>query len=96
VFSRSWQFVGDVGLVKTGPRAHPFTLLEGFIDEPLVLTRDVTDELRYLSNVCTHRGDLLAQEPGPCGRTLRCRYHGRRFALDGRHPRSARSIWAWS
>ncbi len=39
--------------------------------------------LRLLSNVCTHRGNILVGEP--C-RThhFRCRYHGRVFGLDGK------------
>ncbi len=36
-----------------------------------------------LSNVCTHRGMLLCDAPRT-GTQLQCRYHGRRFALDGR------------
>jgi choline monooxygenase len=33
--------------------------------------------------VCTHRGNLVCTEPG-VAQALRCRYHGRRFDLDGR------------
>jgi choline monooxygenase len=33
--------------------------------------------------VCTHRGNLVVHEEGEA-QGLRCRYHGRRFALDGR------------
>jgi choline monooxygenase len=36
-----------------------------------------------MSNVCTHRGTLVVEGPGH-EQQLRCRYHGRRFALDGR------------
>jgi choline monooxygenase len=50
--------------------------------EPLLLVRD-GETLRCLSNVCTHRGNLLVEAEGEHA-TLRCRYHGRRFALDGR------------
>jgi choline monooxygenase len=32
--------------------------------------------------VCTHRANLVAEAPGQA-QALRCRYHGRRFALDG-------------
>ena len=39
--------------------------------------------LRALSNVCTHRGNLLCTEESVV-QALRCRYHGRRFGLDGR------------
>jgi choline monooxygenase len=40
--------------------------------------------LHCLSNVCTHRGTVLVEKPGKAGPSLRCRYHGRRFGLDGR------------
>lgn len=82
IFARSWQFVGDLDDVKDPGSVRPFTLLEGFLDEPMVATRDHDDRLNVLSNVCTHRGMQVAEG---CGheRFLRCRYHGRRFALDG-------------
>jgi choline monooxygenase len=69
--------------VKVPGQAHPFTLLEGALDEPLLLTRDADDGLHCLSNVCTHRGNLVVDAPA-VERELRCRYHGRRFGLDGR------------
>jgi choline monooxygenase len=83
VFARSWQFVGDVGMVKVPGQVHPFTLLEGSLNEPLILTRDKADQIRCLSNVCTHRGNLVVEGSANLN-TLRCRYHGRRFGLDGK------------
>ena len=83
VFARSWQLVADTDMVRVPGQVHPFTLLEGMLDEPLVLTRDAQDRLHCLSNVCTHRGALLCEHPG-VEPAMRCRYHGRRFALDGR------------
>ncbi len=83
VFGRTWQQTVDVVRVRTPRKAVPFTLLEGFLDEPLLLTRDEEDGLHCLSNVCTHRGNLVVEGETE-GRTLRCRYHGRRFGLDGR------------
>lgn len=83
VFARSWQWVGDSDAVRVPGQVQPFTLLEGLLDEPLLLARDGEDELRCLSNVCTHRGTVLCQGSG-VESVLRCRYHGRRFALDGR------------
>ncbi|HMJ09695.1 MAG TPA: SRPBCC family protein, partial [Pyrinomonadaceae bacterium] len=39
--------------------------------------------LKCLSNVCTHRGKIIVEEP--CSASLiRCGYHGRRFSLDGK------------
>jgi choline monooxygenase len=61
----------------------PAAFLEGAVDEPLLWTRDAEDRLHCLSNVCTHRGNLLI-EGETNGSQLRCRYHGRRFGLDGK------------
>ena len=78
LFPKTWHYVGHDGLVRNPGQAHPFTIL----DEPLLLTRDVAG-LHAISNVCTHRGTIVVE--APCRAThLRCRYHGRRFALDGR------------
>ena len=82
VFPRTWQLAADLDEVRTPRKVHPFSLLEGFVDEPLLLTRDDDDRLHCLSNVCTHRGNLVAEQPASVS-GLRCRYHGRRFGLDG-------------
>lgn len=82
VFARSWQFLADTEMLKVPGQVHPQTLLEGLLDEPLLWTRDADDRLHCLSNVCTHRGMLVADGPG-VEKALRCRYHGRRFGLDG-------------
>jgi choline monooxygenase len=83
VFARSWQFVPGAERVKAPGHLLPFTLLEGCLDEPLVLSRGDDGALRCLSNVCTHRGTLVCEGEAHAA-SLRCRYHGRRFALDGR------------
>jgi choline monooxygenase len=36
VFGRSWQLVADVDAVRVPGATHPFTLLEGMLDEPMV------------------------------------------------------------
>jgi choline monooxygenase len=82
VFARSWQLVATVDQVRVPGQVYPFTLLEGCLDEPLLLVRDEQDTLRCVSNVCTHRGNLVCEHAG-IERGLRCRYHGRRFGLDG-------------
>jgi len=82
IFAESWQLAGDTDMVKSNGSCHPFTLLEKYIDEPLLITRDEKGLLHCLSNVCTHRGNLLVYES--CKLTnLKCRYHGRLFHLDG-------------
>lgn len=82
VFARSWHLAADSARVKAPGHVLPFTLLEGCLDEPLVITSDENAELRCLSNVCTHRGALVVEGEGHL-KSLRCRYHGRRFGLDG-------------
>ena len=83
VFARSWQLVDGAERASAPGSVLPFALLEGCVDEPLLLARDGAGALRALSNVCTHRGNLVCTEPA-IAQNLRCRYHGRRFSLDGR------------
>jgi choline monooxygenase len=83
IFAASWQFAGDTDRVIEKGSCHPFILLDGYLDEPLLLTKDEQEEIHCLSNVCTHRGNLLVYEPCKAA-NLRCRYHGRMFHLDGR------------
>ena len=82
VFARSWQWLGDVADVAAPATLSPRTLLPGLIDEPLLLARDAARELRCLSNVCTHRGNLLVHRACVADQ-IRCGYHSRRFDLAG-------------
>lgn len=82
IFSDSWQFVGDTDMVQNRGDVYPFVLLENFIDEPLILSRDKFDQLHCLSNVCTHRAKIVVEKACNVNH-LQCRYHGRRFAHDG-------------
>ena len=82
VFAPSWQFVADLDRVREPGHVLPFTLLEGMLDVPLLLTRDRADQLHCISNVCTHRANLVCEHEG-IEQGLRCRYHGRKFGLDG-------------
>lgn len=82
IFARSWQFIADTDKLTVPGHVVPVDILPGFLDEKVVLTRDQQDNLNCVSNVCTHRGALLVE--GECHtQSLRCRYHGRRFGLDG-------------
>lgn len=83
VFARSWQWLGDLRDVAQAGALAPRTLLPGLMDEPLLLARDGEGVLRCLSNVCTHRGNILVNAPCRAG-DIRCGYHSRRFDLAGR------------
>ena len=79
IFARSWQFVAGP---EVGNSLVPVTLLPGFLEEPILISKH-DGEYRCFSNVCTHRGKILVEEP--CTSNLiRCSYHGRRFSLDGK------------
>jgi choline monooxygenase len=78
VFARTWHYAAHDDVVKEPGQVHPFTLF----DEALLLTRDAGG-VHAMSNVCTHRGTIVAESPCSVSQ-LRCRYHGRRFALDGK------------
>ena len=83
VFARAWHLVGDAHQLKAPGHVIPTTLLPGCLDEPIVLSRDQEGTFHCFSNVCTHRAALVVEGEGHCA-SLRCRYHGRRFELDGR------------
>jgi len=82
VFATAWHYVADSAVVKNPGDVFPFMLLEGVLNEPLVLTRSQDGKLHCLSNVCTHRGKIVVEKPGNA-RLLSCSYHGRCFRLDG-------------
>src|SRR5277367_2190901 len=62
IFSNCWQFIGDTDQVKDKGWVTPVNLLEGFINEPLVISKDKNERLHCLSNVCTHRGNLIVEK----------------------------------
>lgn len=82
VFLKTWQWIGDESLVPFGQSVHPFVFMDNYLIEPLVLVRDKDDTIKCFSNVCTHRGNIVVDNPGKATQ-LRCMYHGRRFNLDG-------------
>jgi len=82
IFASSWQWIGDKNCIALSNSAYPFNLLDGYMNEPMVLVRSGDDTLRCLSNVCTHRGNIVVHHPGSC-KFLTCMYHGRRFNQDG-------------
>ena len=83
IFARSWQFIGDTDQIKEPGWMTPVNLLENYISEPLILSHDKEGKLHCLSNVCTHRGNLLVERPCKAN-DIRCKYHGRRFQLNGK------------
>lgn len=79
IFARSWQFLCHLSEINA---LKPITMLPEMLGEPLLLSRS-DDSVRCLSNVCTHRGKILVDEPCQAN-LIKCGYHGRRFSLDGK------------
>lgn len=79
IFARSWQLVAIADEIDN---LKPVTILENFLDEPVLLTK-TNDRINCLSNVCTHRGKILVESDCRAN-GLRCNYHGRRFNLGGK------------
>jgi len=82
IFAEGLHYAGDIEMLPEKGSAFPLTLLEGYLDEPLLVLRNKEDQFVCMSNVCTHRGNLLLTEPGKISQ-LRCKYHGRTFDLAG-------------
>jgi choline monooxygenase len=79
VFGRTWQCVGQSQWV-----AEPGSYFGCDVgSEPVLVARAKDGELRAFSNVCRHRGSLLAAEPR-CANAIRCPYHAWTYSLDGR------------
>ncbi|MGH6879192.1 MAG: aromatic ring-hydroxylating oxygenase subunit alpha [Rhizomicrobium sp.] len=81
IFGRTWQLVAHESQLPE-PGAWFALTVAGY---PLILVRGEDEKLRAFHNVCRHRAGPLAPDgQGKCEGTLVCRYHGWRYALDGR------------
>ncbi len=78
VFRDGWICVGRADEV---PNAGDF-FTTTVIGESLIVSRGDDGEVRVLSNVCRHRGSLVAEGQGSA-RQLMCPYHQWSYRLDG-------------
>jgi len=79
LFMRSVHWLGDYrDLVNPNQNACPIEIFQ----EPLIAIKSDNEKLNVLSNVCTHRGNIIVHQPGQV-KNLRCLYHGRQFKMDG-------------
>jgi choline monooxygenase len=79
IFARTWQAVGHAAWVSE-PGSYFACEAAG---EPLLVARGKDGALAAFSNVCRHRGSLLAEGRGQ-GTVIRCPYHAWTYSLDGR------------
>lgn len=81
IFARTWHVIDYRQKFQEDNMLFPHVLLPGSLHEPIIISK-VAGEFQLLSNVCTHRGFILIEEPVKTG-TIRCRYHGRCFNAHG-------------
>src|SRR5215218_9544982 len=79
VFGRSWQLVAH-GAELQDAGDH---VVSEIGRTPVLVVRGEDGVLRAFPNVCRHRAGPLAWGSGKGARTLRCKYHGWSYALDG-------------
>jgi choline monooxygenase len=81
ILRRTWQFVGHEAMA---PNPGDY-LAEEIGGAPVVVVRGAEGGLAAFHNFCRHRaGALVGDGAGNCGEAFTCRYHGWRYALDGR------------
>ncbi|HLQ37746.1 MAG TPA: SRPBCC family protein [Planctomycetota bacterium] len=83
LFPRTWHLAPIDRQAPEPGQVLPWTMLPGALDEPLLWTRADDGVVRCLSNVCTHRGNVL-YDVAAARTVIRCGYHGRTFDLRGR------------
>lgn len=79
IFDRGWQLVAHACQLQ-GAGDHVVADLAGL---PVLAVRGADGEIRVLHNVCRHRAGPIAQCDGLAAKSLRCRYHGWTYGLDG-------------
>lgn len=83
IFEKCWHWVGnEQQLLSPVNNVCPINLLPAVLDEPILVVKNQSGDLKCLSNVCTHRANILVHQTQQ-SKQLVCAYHGRRFDLDG-------------
>ncbi len=78
LFRREWICIGHAGEV---PKPGDYFTTE-LVGEQLLVARDADGEINVLSNVCRHRGNLVAEGRGN-RRSFVCQYHAWTYDLGG-------------
>jgi choline monooxygenase len=83
IFHKKWHFACHAKSIQFHGDTIPIYLLPAYLDIPLILQRQADQTINCFSNVCTHRGNILVENPGNF-KKITCRYHGRRFDSEGK------------
>ncbi|MGI8560371.1 MAG: aromatic ring-hydroxylating oxygenase subunit alpha [Luteimonas sp.] len=79
IFDRAWQLVAHACQLQAAGD-HVIADLAGL---PVIAVRGSDGAIRVMHNVCRHRAGPIASCDGLAARSLRCRYHGWTYGLDG-------------
>jgi choline monooxygenase len=79
IFERGWQLVAHACQLQ-GAGDHVVADLAGL---PVIAVRGGDGVVRVMHNVCRHRAGPIASCDGLAAKSLRCRYHGWTYTLDG-------------
>ncbi|MEG3192983.1 aromatic ring-hydroxylating oxygenase subunit alpha [Lysobacter sp. D1-1-M9] len=84
VLDRGWQLLAHVCQLRN-PGDH---VVSDFAGLPVIAVRGADEaggpgDIRVFHNVCRHRAGPIASCDGLAARSLRCRYHGWTYGLDG-------------
>ena len=79
IFDRSWQLIAHACQLRDAGD-HVIADLGGL---PVIAVRGADAVVRVFHNVCRHRAGPIAQCDGLAAKSLRCRYHGWNYGLDG-------------
>jgi choline monooxygenase len=81
IFGRAWLMIAHESQLAA-PGEYVAAAAAGY---PVIVVRDKDNTIRAFHNVCRHRAGPIADDGhGKCEGQLVCRYHGWRYALDGR------------
>lgn len=79
LFSNNWVFVGYAHKLERPGDVKPIQVA----GLPLFLLRDQQNRVSAFHNVCRHRNLKLIDNPGNCGKLIRCPYHSWSYDLCG-------------
>ena len=79
ILDRSWQLIAHASQLREAGD-HVVADLGGL---PVIGVRGGDGAIRVFHNVCRHRAGPIAQCDGLRAKSLRCRYHGWNYGLDG-------------
>ena len=79
IFYKEWLWAGRIDQLKKPGDYSVFTI----VDEPILLARDLSNQLHAFSAVCRHRGAVIASGQGNC-RVFTCPYHSWVYSLEGK------------